>query len=113
MATGRSKPEERRDRQFNVALTADELLRLHAAARASGMRPVDFGRARLLDTARTARTTRVVRQLDPLLLVQLSRVGNNLNQIARGLHQFAVPTPELLSPVLSELRDLLRQAEQA
>jgi hypothetical protein len=47
------------------------------------------------------------------LLVQLSRVGNNLNQIARGLHQFAVPTPELLSPVLSELRDLLRQAEQA
>jgi len=81
-----TKPNIIRDRQFNVAVTADELKRIHARAAAHGMRPVDYGRARLLAAWRAAGPEIAsAAHLDPLLLAQLSRVGNNLNQIARQL----------------------------
>lgn len=108
---GRPKLENTRDRQFNVGLTAFELETVQRAARLAGMRPVDYGRAKLLSKpGRITRTAYAVRQLDPLLLVQLSRIGNNLNQIARRLNDLALPEPEDLAPLLAEIRSLLREA---
>jgi hypothetical protein len=106
---GRPKLEITRDRQFNVGLTILEFEAVQLAARLAGMRPVDYGRGKLLSkSGRIARTEEAVRQLDPLLLVQLSRLGNNLNQIARRLNDLALPVPEDLSPLLAEIRDILR-----
>jgi len=106
---GRPKLKTARDRQFNIALTEDELAKVQRAARLIGMRPADYGRSRLLAKAlRGLRTDISVRQLDPLLLVQLARVGNNLNQITRGLHALAVPAPEDLAPLLLEIRAILK-----
>src|SRR5436305_11611477 len=105
---GRTKLPITRDRQFNVGLTTAELAELQRAARQAGMRPVDYGRAKLLSRpGRIARTEYSVRQLDPLLLVQLSRIGNNLNQIARRLNELALPTPDALEPLLGEIRSIL------
>jgi len=106
---GRPKLQITRDRQFNVGLTAAEFAELQRAARLAGMRPVDYGRAKLLSKpGRIARTAYDVRQLDPLLLVQLSRIGNNLNQIARGLNALSLPAPEDLAPLLADLRSIMR-----
>jgi DNA polymerase III delta subunit len=60
---------------------------------------------------RIARTEYSVRQLDPLLLVQLSRIGNNLNQIARRLNELALPAPEALEPLLAEIRRILASVQ--
>lgn len=108
---GRPKLPNTRDKQFNVGLTGDEFAALHRAARVAGMRPVDYGRslllARRLPMRRVADATP---QLDPLLLVQISRIGNNLNQIARRLHELAMPVPDELPELLSEIRSVLRMA---
>jgi hypothetical protein len=109
---GRPKLFITRDRQFNVGLTAAELAEVQRAARLAGMRPVDYGRAKLLSrSGRIARTEYSVRQLDPLLLVQLSRIGNNLNQIARRLNELSLPAPQALEPLLAEIRNILASVQ--
>jgi Bacterial mobilisation protein (MobC) len=95
-----------RERQFNVAVTSDELKRIHAHAAARGMRPVDYGRARLLAEWRAGGSTSAP-HLDPLLLAALSRLGNNLNQIARRLNMLDQPTPPTLEPLLREIRAII------
>ena len=107
---GRPEIENKRSRQFNLSLTAEEFDAIQTSARLAGMRPVDYGRARLLKAGRVPRTAYAVRQLDPLLLAHLGRVGNNLNQIARRLNELAVPAPEALAALLDELRAAIRQA---
>ncbi|MFO1100396.1 MAG: plasmid mobilization relaxosome protein MobC [Xanthobacteraceae bacterium] len=57
----------------------------------SGLRPVDYGRAKLFNQKRI--TEAVERRAvcpDPLIFVQLSRLGNNLNQIARKLDALSI-----------------------
>jgi hypothetical protein len=109
---GRPKLLITRDRQFNVGLTAAELAEVQRAARLAGMRPVDYGRAKLLSrSGRIPRTEYSVRQLDPLLLVQLSRIGNNLNQIARRLNELSLPAPQELEPLLAEIRSILASVQ--
>jgi hypothetical protein len=109
---GRPKLFITRDRQFNVGLTAAELAEVQRAARLAGMRPVDYGRAKLLSRhGRIARTEYSVRQLDPLLLVQLSRIGNNLNQIARRLNELSLPAPQEHEPLLAEIRNILASVQ--
>jgi hypothetical protein len=109
---GRPKLHITRDRQFNVGLTATELAEVQRAARLASMRPVDYGRAKLLSRpGRIARTEYAVRQLDPLLLVALSRIGNNLNQIARRLNELALPVPENIDPLLAEIRSILTSVQ--
>jgi hypothetical protein len=106
----RPKLEIRRDRQFNVGLTADEHADLHRRARAAGMRPVDYARSRLF-SKHFPTLPKVTRppHLDPLLLTHISRIGNNLNQIARQLNSRPLPMPPSLEPLLQELRALLRR----
>jgi hypothetical protein len=110
---GRPKLETPRDRQCNVSLTDDEFNKLLVAARVAGLRPVDYVRARIFAKALPARTAIAVRQLDPLLLTHLARIGNNLNQVARQLHRLDLEKPVDLAAVLAELRDVLRQALRA
>jgi hypothetical protein len=45
---GRPKLKTPRARQFNIALTEEELAKVQRAARLIGMRPADYGRSRLL-----------------------------------------------------------------
>jgi hypothetical protein len=110
---GRPRLQNARDRQFNVSLTASEFADLQRAARLAGVRPVDYGRAKLLSKpGRLTRTAFAVHQLDPLLLIQLSRLGNNINQIARRLNEFSLQAPEDLAPLLAELRGILRMVPE-
>ena len=105
---GRPPLEIKRDRQFNVGLTAREHELLHARAARAGMRPVDYGRARLLGEWRvTAQEASGAVHLDPLLLNALIRLGNNLNQIARRLNTVGQPSPSTLEPLLAEIRRLI------
>lgn len=100
-----------RDQQLNIGLTASELADVQRCARLAGMRPVDYGRARILGKPdRPMRMSHTLQALDPVLLVHLSRLGNNLNQIARRLNELSLPSPEELASLLSEIRAALRRA---
>lgn len=96
---------------MSVALTAREHALLHARAIEAGLRPVDYARAKLLSVRTVSRAVQEgPNHLGPLLLAQLSRLGNNLNQIARMLHMTRNPPPPSLESLLQELRALLRRA---
>ena|SRR5215207_981755 len=111
-AMGRPPKEIKRNRQFNVGLTAPEHELLFARAARACMRPVDYGRARLLGQrgGEAAPSGAPAPHLDPLFLVQLSRLGNNLNQIVRGMNRFQQPAPPSLEPLLQEIRRLIARA---
>lgn len=99
-----------RDRQFNVAVTTDELMLIRNRAAARGMRPVDYGRARLLAAWRVANPeVASAAHLDPLLLAQLSRLGNNLNQIARALNTSGHLVPSELIRLLNQIREIINK----
>jgi len=109
----RPKKLERRDRQFNIAVTTCELERLHAAASDAAMRPADYARAKLFSDwlagkkQAMSRRAATASHLDPLFMVALSRLGNNLNQIARRLNTLDMPAPPTLEPLLREIRRLV------
>ena len=104
----KAKQKETRDRQFNIGLTAREYELLHRRAASVGMRPVDYGRAKLFSVRTIAdMPERTTPHLDPLFLAHLSRLGNNLNQIARKLHELNAPAPESLAPLLQDIRALI------
>ena len=110
---GRPKVKDRRDSQLNFSLTADELTTLKSRATAAGMHLVDYGRAMLLRDHR--RTTELPNpngealRLQRLLHAQLSRLGNNLNQIARRLNSGGETVPMSLPILLDEIRCALRR----
>lgn len=74
-----------------LRLTADERAALDAAAEASGLGPCSYARRAVMEAV--GRTADVRRRPDGLAravtqaLGDLGRVGNNLNQIARHVHQ--------------------------
>jgi hypothetical protein len=107
----RPKTHDKRDRQLNIALRADEIAALQARADARGMRLVDFARAALLTTSVRAYAVALPSRFDRLVHEQLKRIGNNLNQIARKLNAFGnSPQPEL-EACLTEVRRLIRKAD--
>ncbi|EJW10836.1 hypothetical protein A33M_3997 [Rhodovulum sp. PH10] len=72
---------------------------------------MDYGRARLLGEWRiTEAAVAAMPHCDPLFQVQLSRLGNNLNQITRRLHSVNKPSPPTLEPLLQEIRALIHRA---
>jgi hypothetical protein len=107
---GRPTKKERRDQQVNIKLTLREIDFVRARAGAAGMRPVDFGRAQLLaDRPLPRAASSTAPHLDTLFLLQLSRIGNNLNQIARKFNQTGFCPPVALENLLSDIRDLIRK----
>jgi hypothetical protein len=104
----RPKHKIRRDRQFNMSLTQREFELLYTRAAACRMRPVDYGRSRLFGgSGKAAEAAGTAAHLDPLFHAQLSRLGNNLNQIARHLNTMSGPAPASLEPLLREIRALI------
>jgi hypothetical protein len=108
----RPRQIEVRDRQMNIKLTAREFEFVCQCAAASGVRPVDYGRARLLMEWRASEAiVGVGPKSDPAFRVQLSRIGNNLNQIVRRMNSFDEPCPPTLEPLLQEIRSLINRSE--
>ena len=106
-----SRPKtEPRDKQLNLSLTASEFERLRARAEEVGMRPVHFGRAMVLNERHIPKLKSPADHSASRLLYQrLSRIGNNLNQLVRYLHQHGGPMPHDLEPLLRDIRRLLRK----
>jgi hypothetical protein len=105
---GRPRKSEPRIRQLNFSLTEAELNSLTHRAQALGMRPVHFGRALLLDqdhkpTLKSSAPSNIER----LIYGQLCRLGNNLNQLVRHLHQTGDPLPADLEPLLKDIRQII------
>jgi|SRR6266851_261838 len=104
---GRPKKSEPRDRQLNLSLTAAEYESLVRRAQAVGMRPVHFGRALIFDQSRKILTSSEIGNIARLNLGQLVRLGNNLNQMVRHLHQTGDPLPPDLEPLLTDIRRII------
>jgi hypothetical protein len=107
----RPSKTEKRDQQLNIKLTPREIASIRTRASAACLRPVDFGRAQLLADSSTHHSSSASSShLDTLLLLQLSRLGNNLNQIARKLNRTGLHPPAALDALLADIRDLIRKA---
>ena len=106
---GRPGTSEPRDRQLNVGLTATEYEGVVRRAEAIGMRPVHFGRALLLgkNDASMNKGEPTSNNISRLLHAQLVRLGNNLNQMVRHLHQTGDPLPADLEPLLTDIRKII------
>jgi hypothetical protein len=104
---GRPKVYEPRCHQLNISLTATEQASITARATALGMRPAPFGRALLLarDSSPSARQPQSNHK--QLIYGQLVRLGNNLNQLVRRLHQTGEPVPADLEPLLRDIRHII------
>jgi hypothetical protein len=108
---GRPKKSEPRCEQLNLSLTTSELEGIRRRAQAVGMRPVHFGRAVLLDTSgKSTVTPQNNNHTDRLIYGQLVRLGNNLNQMVRHLHQTGDPLPADLEPLLKDIRQIIARA---
>lgn len=109
---GRPTKKEKRDQQLNIKLTLREIASVRARASAAHLQPVDYGRAQLLADKPGQRAAKAAHHLDTLFLVQLSRVGNNLNQIARKFNQTGAHPPAALEQLLAEIRGLIRKGSE-
>ena len=109
MARPKTPEAKRRSRQISIGLTTREHALLHARSASLGLRPVDYARARLFGGKVGTDAAHHAPHLDPLLLAQLSRVGNNLNQIARRMHAFDQPAPPSLDALLQQVRALINR----
>jgi hypothetical protein len=110
---GRPRKSEPRRQQLNLSLTDSELESIRRRAEAVGMRPVHFGRALLLDQNRKPATKgEADNNLLRLTYGQIVRLGNNLNQMVRHLHQTGDPLPADLEPLLTDIRQIIAKVTQ-
>lgn len=107
----RPKSAERRDCQLNFSLTRTELTTLQTRAAAADMHLVEYGRAQLLRAPKFVPPPEIAvvngLRADRLVVVQLKRLGNLLNQLVRRCHARDEPMPPLLAPLLADLRAIL------
>jgi hypothetical protein len=109
----RLKKSESRCEQLNFHLTPSELENIKRRAEAVGMRPIHFGRALLLDQGRRPAVKHEREgNLNQLIYGQLVRLGNNLNQMVRHLHQTGDPLPPDLEPLLKDIRQIIDRRVQ-
>lgn len=107
----RPRKSDPRSRQLNLSLTDAELEGIKQRAQALGMRPVDFSRALVLNSNSAAVPSRATTgNLEKLNYSALVRLGNNLNQMMRYLHQTGDPVPADLEPLLTDIRRLIERA---
>lgn len=106
---GRPTKSEKRVCQLNLKLTEREFDWVRGQADAVRMQVADFGRAQLFATRKVRKCPEAQPHLDPLFMSHVSRIGNNLNQIARRLHQLHAPAPVDLESTLASIRDIIRK----
>jgi hypothetical protein len=80
MARPNKQPHERREERFNLRFTIAERLHIEEQAERAGLHPTEYLRQRCLDYEVSPAPARA--GVDPSLLSALSRIGNNVNQIA-------------------------------
>jgi hypothetical protein len=108
---GRPRKSEPRSYQLNLSLTASELESVKRRAQALGMRPVHFGRAAVLGQGNKIAVMREPHDnMQRLIHAQLVRLGNNLNQMVRHLHQTGDPLPPDLESLLKDIRAMIQRA---
>jgi hypothetical protein len=104
----RPKKDERRDCQLNLHLTRIEIEAVRRRAAAVGMRVAEYGRTQVLAVERGAVDHAAHARVRTLAVLELKRVGNNLNQVARRLNSAPVPMlPASLEPLLQDIRALI------
>jgi hypothetical protein len=105
---GRPRKTDKRDRQLNIGLTNAEFDAVMSRAFARGMHAVVYARWMLLGRAKTeVHSVTPTTRFDRLAIVQLQRLGNLLNQIARHMHQTGqLPLDELVA-LLRDIRAVL------
>jgi hypothetical protein len=107
---GRPRTSEPRNQQLNLSLTQGELENIQRRASALGMRPVHFARAALIDPGNKVAVTRAPSShVDRLVYAEISRLGNNLNQLVRHLHRTGDPLPADLEPLLKDIRQIIER----
>jgi len=105
---GRPTKTEPRTKQLNLSLTTSEFERVKERAESVGMRPVHFGRALVLnENSKRSQTTPPDNSVGRLIYAQLSRIGNNLNQLVRHVHRYGGSPPADLEPLLRDIRRLI------
>jgi Bacterial mobilisation protein (MobC) len=108
---GRPKASNLRDVQLKLNLTAAEYECIVRRADAIGMRPVYFSRALVLGTNVTpAPYEQALSKIERLNYHALARLGNNLNQMVRRMHQTGEPAPADLEPLLMDIRQIINRA---
>lgn len=104
---GRPKKQEhelRNARLPAVRLTTAERIDLEAKAAASGVDLSEWVRQQLTAAPIRRMTSQ---RLDASLITELSRIGNNLNQVARSLNRGRDPDPHHIDHVMHQLHSTL------
>jgi hypothetical protein len=110
---GRPTTSDPRSRQLNLSLTESESESIAQRARKLGMRPAQFGRTALLkQDLKVVIAREPNRESEKLVCWQLSRLGNNLNQLVRHLHRTGDPLPADLEPLLKDIRQIIARGHR-
>lgn len=109
----RPRTKNPRNNQLNLHFTAAEIGEIKARAEALGMRPVAFGRTLLLSGGIVNQPNTEAAAAKRGLMLQLARLGNNLNQIVRRCHIRNDPLPPDLEPLLADVRALFARESTA
>lgn len=98
-----------RDKFVKIRTTSDERDAWQALADEEGVSLADLIRQRLSDSAlkgpKTKSVQRVVVEADPKVIRELSRIGSNMNQLARAVNAAGLQ-PEDVITVLGYLSDV-------
>ena len=107
MARPKLRPEERSDEQLpNIRVTVAERERVEEKAAAAGMTVTQYIRRAVLKTRIAPKRG----STDQALLVELNRVGTNLNQIARRVNagrNLPSDFPDVLAEVSAAVKKVL------
>lgn len=108
---GRPKASNLRDMRLKLNLTATEYECIVLRARAAGMRPTHYSRTAVLSTnAAHTINQQALSNAERLNYHALCRLGNNLNQMVRRMHQTGEPAPADLEPLLADIREIINRA---
>ncbi len=106
MARPKKAAEEKRSANFPpVRVTDAELIHVQDQAEMAGLSVSDYLRQRALSGKVTPRRT----PAQASLLVELNRIGVNLNQIARSLNRGRDEDPQQIGFVLHELHGVMEK----
>lgn len=114
----RKRSETRqRHRRFQIRILETEYAELKAFAEREGVTVGSYIRSRSLDkpsegkpATRAKRRPSIEMQGLSRLLSDIGRVGNNINQIARGINQGNPPLVAEIRDALASLRDISQRA---